>query len=155
MSNIGLCEALGNRIRIIDHVKDWVEAVLLSGKLLTNTGIVKDSYIEAMVKVTRELGPYAVIAPGVAIPHARPEDGVLNIGVSLLVVRNGVKFDSPNDPVYVVIGFAAVDKTSHLNVLKELAEFLSVGDIVEKLRNASSEEELLNILKEHCVSRQR
>jgi len=146
---LSLYRAIGSRVMIVESVEDWIEAIKLSGSLLAVDGVVEKRYIDAMVKVTEELGPYAVIAPGVAIPHARPEDGARKIGLSILVVKNGVNFGSPNDPVYVVIGFAAIDKTSHLGILKELAELLSTPNLVEKLRNSSSPEEIIEIIRIH------
>jgi len=150
---LNLVRAISSRVMIVESVKDWVEAVKLSGTLLAVDGVIEERYINAMVKVTEELGPYAVIAPGVAIPHARPEDGAKRIGLSILVVKSGVNFGSPNDPVYVVIGFAAIDKTSHLGVLKELAELLSMPDLVEKLRNSSSVEEIIDIIKAYTQNK--
>jgi len=131
-------------------VKDCVEAVKLAGTMLIASGVIEERYVDAMVKVAQELGPYTVLASGVAMPHARSEDGAKRIGLSILIIKNGINFNSPNDPVYVVIGFAAIDKTSHLSILKELAELLYVPDIVEKLRNASSrgeEEVVVGIIK--------
>jgi PTS system ascorbate-specific IIA component len=150
---LNLVRAISSRVMIVESVKDWVEAVKLSGTLLAVDGVIEERYINAMVKVTEELGPYTVIAPGVAIPHARPEDGAKRIGLSILVVKSGVNFGSPNDPVYVVIGFAAIDKTSHLGVLKELAELLSMPDLVEKLRNSSSVEEIIDIIKAYTQNK--
>ena len=150
---LNLVRAISSRVMIVESVKDWVEAVKLSGTLLAVDGVIEERYINAMVKVTEELGPYAVIAPGIAIPHARPEDGAKRIGLSILVVKSGVNFGSPNDPVYVVIGFAAIDKTSHLGVLKELAELLSIPDLVEKLRNSSSVEEIIDIIKAYTQNK--
>lgn len=143
---IDLLRALGDRVLVGASARDWVEAVRLAGELLVRDGVVEERYVEAMVRVTEELGPYAVIAPGVAMPHARPEDGAREVGLSLVVLREGVNFGSPNDPVYVVIGFAAKDKTSHLRVLQQLAEFLSEPDVVEELKRIRSEDELRTLL---------
>jgi len=143
---IDLLKAIDDRILVGVSARDWVEAVKLAGKLLAESGVVEERYVEAMVRVTEELGPYAVLAPGVAMPHARPEDGAREVGLSLVVLREGVNFGSPNDPVYVVIGFAAKDKTSHLKVLQQLAEFLSEPGVVEELRKVRSEEELKSLL---------
>lgn len=137
-------------------MKDCVEAVKLAGTMLIASGVIEERYVDAMVKVAQELGPYTVLASGVAMPHARSEDGAKRIGLSILIIKNGINFNSPNDPVYVVIGFAAIDKTSHLSILKELAELLYVPDIVEKLRNASSrgeEEVVVGIIKNICNSK--
>ncbi len=143
---IDLLRALGDRVLVGASARDWVEAVRLAGELLVRDGVVEERYVEAMVRVTEELGPYAVIAPGVAMPHARPEDGAREVGLSLVVLREGVNFGSPNDPVYVVIGFAAKDKTSHLRVLRQLAEFLSESDVIEELKRIGSEDELRTLL---------
>ncbi|MEM4666305.1 MAG: PTS sugar transporter subunit IIA [Thermofilum sp.] len=104
---IDLEKALGGRVLVGAVAENWEEAVRLAGKLLAADGIVEERYVEAMVQVTRELGPYAVIAPGVALPHARPEDGAKEVGLSIVTLREGVNFGSPNDPVYIVIGFVS------------------------------------------------
>lgn len=149
LSELDLERALDRRILVGAAVKSWEEAVKLAGKLLVDDGVVEDRYVEAMIQVTRELGPYAVIAPGVALPHARPEDGAKEVGLSIVTLREGVNFGSPNDPVYVVIGFSAKDKKSHLRVLQELADFLSDEKAVEALRSVRNEEELLTLLRTH------
>ncbi|MEZ0346143.1 MAG: PTS sugar transporter subunit IIA [Infirmifilum sp.] len=149
---INLEKALDNRVLTGVRVNSWEEAVRLAGKLLVECGVVEERYVDAMVRVTRELGPYAVIAPGVAMPHARPEDGAREVGLSLVVLSEGVNFGSPNDPVYVIIGFAAKDKSSHLRVLQELAELLSGEGVVEKLRHINSPEDFRALLREHVIS---
>ena len=55
--------------------ENWEGAVRISGKLLLDKGLVEPQYIKVMINVMTELGPYLVVAPGVALPHARPEDG--------------------------------------------------------------------------------
>ncbi len=59
---------------------NWQAAVELSGELLVAAEVVEERYGPAMVQTVEELGPYAVVVPGVAIPHARPEDGALKVG---------------------------------------------------------------------------
>jgi phosphotransferase system HPr (HPr) family protein len=53
-------------------VRDWEEAADRVGGLLVNAGRVEPTYIDAMKRVLREMGPYAVIAPGIVLLHARP-----------------------------------------------------------------------------------
>lgn len=65
------------------EVKNWEEAVRLGGKLLEEDGAVEHSYIDAMVDTVKNMGPYIVIAPGIAMPHARPEAGAKNIRIGL------------------------------------------------------------------------
>ncbi|MEM0258160.1 MAG: PTS sugar transporter subunit IIA, partial [Thermofilum sp.] len=77
----------------------------------------------------------------------RPEDGAKEVGLSIVTLRKGVNFGSPNDPVYIVIGFSAKDRKSHLRVLQELADLLSREGVVEALRSVKSREELLSLLR--------
>ena len=149
---LDLEKAVGGRVLVGVRAGSWEEAVRIAGRLLVDDGIVEERYVDAMVKVTQELGPYAVIAPGVAMPHARPEDGARGIGLSVVILSEGVNFGSPNDPVYVVIGFAAKDKSSHLRVLQELAELLSGEGVLEELRRVRSEEDFRALLRRRLAA---
>ncbi|UNQ73257.1 PTS sugar transporter subunit IIA [Infirmifilum sp. NZ] len=147
---VGFLEALGGRVVVVEGVSGWEGAVALSGRLLLEGGCVEERYIGRMVSTCRELGPYIAIAPGIAIPHARPEDGARRVCLSLVVVRSGVSFGSHNDPVYVLIAFSTPDKHSHIKVLQELANLLTEKgeELVRKLREAKNREEALQKLRE-------
>jgi mannitol/fructose-specific phosphotransferase system IIA component (Ntr-type) len=96
-----------------------------------------------MVRTVREMGPYMVLAPGLALAHARPEDGVREIGLSLITLQTPVAFGSrANDPVALVISFCAVDHTGHVALLKALATFLRVPENQAFLKEAESVDEV-------------
>jgi PTS system ascorbate-specific IIA component len=127
---------------------DWREAVEASGKLLVSVGAAEEGYVAAMVRTTEELGPYAVIAPGVAIPHARPEDGAVRVGLSLAVLSEPVEFGSKeNDPVDLVFGFSTTDSEAHVELLQALADFIEEPENTEALRSASTVEEVLRVVE--------
>lgn len=136
-----------NDILVGVEVKDWREAVRVAGEILYKNGKIKKEYIDAMINTVKSMGPYAVIAPGVALPHARPEDGALKVGFSIVVLKKPVKFGSPNDPVKVVIAFSSPDKKSHIKILQAIAELLSNEKARLALISAKKTEDVLNILK--------
>ncbi|MGB9857304.1 MAG: PTS sugar transporter subunit IIA [Dictyoglomaceae bacterium] len=145
---LNLLEALGERIEIVQKVNSWEEAVKIGGKLLEKDNIIDSKYIDKMIEVCKELGPYIAIAPGIAIPHARPEDGAKSFGISFLIIKEGINFGSHNDPVYLVISFATPDKESHLKFLQELAEILQDSEnITKSFVNLKSKEEVKNYLE--------
>lgn len=132
------------------EAKDWREAVALSARLLAASGAVdEERYGPAMVRTVEELGPYVAIAPGVAIPHARPEDGVIGTGgVSIAVLKTPVEFGSEeNDPVDVLFGFATPDKDTHVDTIRDIANMIRGQEKIEALRNAKSREEVLAIIQ--------
>ncbi|PMQ00822.1 MAG: hypothetical protein CBR30_09115 [Dictyoglomus sp. NZ13-RE01] len=137
------------RIRVNVKAKDWKDAIRNVGELMVKTQCVEERYIDAMIKVAESLGPYIVIVPGVAFPHARPEDGVISPCFALITLEEPINFGNPqNDPVKLVIGFAAIDNEQHLEALKELSEILSNDDLVKKIIQAKEEREIFEIIKQ-------
>jgi PTS system ascorbate-specific IIA component len=131
-------------IRLKAEVDDWESAVRMGGQLLLDAQKCYPEYIEAMVRTVREMGPYMVLAPGLALAHARPEDGAREVGLSLLTLKTPVEFGSKaNDPVELVISFCAIDKDSHVDVLKALAGFLRKEENQQLLRDAETVDQIL------------
>jgi PTS system ascorbate-specific IIA component len=125
----------------------WQAAVELSGGLLVESGVAEERYVPAMVRTVEELGPYVVIAPGVAIPHARPEDGAVKPGISLVILREPVEFGSEeNDPVDLLFGFATTGSDAHVELIRALADFIGEQENLERLRRVRTEEEARDVL---------
>lgn len=130
------------------EVGDWKAAVELSAELLAAAGVVdKERYGPAMISTVEELGPYVVIGPGIAIPHARPEDGALKVGISVALLKNPVEFgNEEHDPVDLLFGFATPDKDSHVDTIRDLVDFIKEEGNLEALRTAETNEEALAVL---------
>lgn len=125
----------------------WQDAVRHAGRLLVNSGGVEPRYIGAMIDMVGEIGPYIVIAPGIALPHARPEDGVLQPCMSLLTLDPPVDFgNESNDPVDLVVAFGAPESAGHLEALRDLARLLEDEERLERLRSAVSVNEVLDVI---------
>ncbi|WP_392552063.1 PTS sugar transporter subunit IIA [Orbus wheelerorum] len=137
-------------IRIVDSVDNWKQAVRLSAIPLLESEIISPSYIQAIYQMHEKIGPYYVLAPGIAMPHARPEEGVNKLGLSMLLVRNGVSFCSQdNDPVYLITMLAAPDNNSHLEMLTELAELFSKPTSMQAIFKADNVEQILSIVNQY------
>lgn len=112
-------------VKLDAHADDAEHAIRLAGELLVDAGRASAVYVDAMVTAYRELGPYVVIAPRIAMPHARPEHGALREGIAVLRLAEPVTFGHPeNDPVRVVIPLAGVDADAHIAVLRTLSSVL-------------------------------
>lgn len=134
-----------NTILLQVPVHDWREAVRKAGDLLVKTGACEPRYVDSMIAAVEHFGPYMVLAPGIALAHARPEDGVLKVGISIVTLSTPVDFGSPeNDPVCLVIAFSGVNHTSHMAMLQELALFLVEEPHQELLKAATDIETVLN-----------
>lgn len=135
-------------VKIGLEVADAEGAIEAAGNLLVDEGLVEKSYTEAMRNSYKENGPYFVLAPSIAIPHARPEDGVKEASVSLVQLKKPVVFGhSANDPVQLVFGLGASSSDEHLILLQKLTTLLNDPVNVDKLRSATSYEDIKNILE--------
>jgi PTS system ascorbate-specific IIA component len=116
----------GDAIRIGSRAPDWRAAVRACGEALVDSGATTAGYTDEMIATVEQLGPYIVIAPGIALAHSRPSPSVLRAGMSLVILAAPVAFGHrQNDPVQLVIGLAAPDDEGHITALATLAEFLS------------------------------
>lgn len=135
-------------IQIVDSVSDWKQAIRLSAQPLLAKETMTEAYIDAIFNSHQELGPYYVLAPGLAMPHARPEQGAIKNGLSLLHIKQGVSFDAEeNDPVYVVIMLCALSGNEHINMITALADIFSDDERLSALLKASSIEEIQRVIK--------
>lgn len=135
------------KIQYVESVTDWQEALIIAGRPLLSEGAISQNYIDAIIQQKEEIGPFFVIAPQIAMPHARPEQGAHKLGLSIVLLGIAVKFDSEeNDPVKAIFMFAAPDSNSHIEMISQLAEVLSDEEIMAQIFNASSKEALMTIL---------
>ena len=131
-------------VRARASAASWEEAARAAGELLVAAGSVEPRYVEAMMNVLREMGPYAVIAPGIVLLHARPEDGVLRPCLALVTLSTPVPFGHrENDPVDLVLALGAVDKHAHVAALQEMALLLGDDAALRRIRAAESDRDLL------------
>lgn len=144
MSFPKLAEAFGeNSIRVLAAALDREHAIELAGDLLVASGRVTPEYTTAMVEVLDTHGPYFVIAPGIALAHAKPSESVLATGLSLVTLAEPIVFgNEANDPVKLVFALCAVDHDSHIQMLGELSALLSDNESVNILLNAGDTEHI-------------
>ena len=147
MSSV-LEQALGQgSIKLQQSCVSWRETFELAGLGLVESSRTTATYTNEMIQAFEELGPYMVIAPGIALAHGRPSEAVLATGLSLVTLSTPVVFGSTaNDPVSLVIGLAAVDHDSHIDLMAALSELLMSEDTVKFLLKATNESQVRSYL---------
>lgn len=101
------------RIQLNVEAEDWQAAIRQAGNLLVNTKAVEPKYVEAMINSVKKNGPYIVVCPQTALPHANPEDGVLQEAVSIVRLKKPIDFHSGvNDPVSFIVAMSILSAQS-------------------------------------------
>lgn len=122
------------------------EAIRFTGRILVDNGYVEESYIEKMLE--REEVTSTYMGNFLAIPHGTEEGkkNVLETGLAVVTVPDGVDFGRGNI-VKVLIGIAGKGD-EHLEILSKIAIVCSEVENIEKIVNAKTENEILEILEE-------
>lgn len=131
---VGVCET------------DWKKVIQLAAQPLVDNGYIHPSYYQAVINNTLEHGAYYVFEEGVAMPHARPECGVLKNCFSLVLLEEPIAF-AGSEKADIVIMFAAVDSNNHIEEgIRAIVNLLGDDDVMAKLRQAKVREEVIAIL---------
>ncbi|PNZ42883.1 PTS sugar transporter subunit IIA [Staphylococcus simulans] len=138
-----------DKIKVQDQVPDWSQAITEAAQPLLEQDYIETGYIDAMIDSVKELGPYIVIAPEIAIAHARPEDNVNKVGLSLLKLNESINFAEDSHYASLIFVLSATDNTSHLNVLQSLAGLLGNKEVVNQLLASKNSDEIIEIIKEN------
>ena len=137
------------RISTNEKAEDWYEVGKKVGDLLLKDDLVEDRYIDAMIKSLEENGPYIVMAKGVAIFHARPEDGVKETGMSLVTLDSPVEFGHKNnDPVKIAFAFGSINDEQHVEAMSQLMTVLMEDNSLEEIYNKDNSTEVFDYIKQ-------
>ena len=128
----------------------WEDVIRHGGQLMVDGGFTEPTYTEAMIDVVRDMGPYIVLAPGLAMPHARPEMGAKQVGAALVTLEKPIDFGSPeNDPVSVAVFLCAPNKEEHIQLLTDIATLFEDEEFLDAAVNFESIEDVQAFLSEH------
>ncbi|WP_054705616.1 BglG family transcription antiterminator [Bacillus sp. JCM 19041] len=129
--------------------QSWEVALSIAAKPLVEQGMIEERYIEALI-ANKERDPYIIIGPHLAIPHAAPEEGVIQSGMSLLQLEEPVQF-SEEESVQLIFVIAAKDKHQHIRALRQLIKLAGSKNDRIKLQHAQSDKEIMEIIDLYSV----
>ncbi|SDJ25477.1 BglG family transcription antiterminator [Salimicrobium halophilum] len=142
-------------IQFKDSVSGWEEAIRLASEPLLKKETIQPAYVDAMIESVHELGPYIVIAPDIAIPHARPEAGVNRLGMSFLRLKEPVAFsEKEKHQARLIFVLAAIDNNTHLKALAQLTEILSEEQNIKRLADTNQAQEVMKLIDENITMRE-
>lgn len=125
---------------------DWQEAIKYAAKPLLENGTVEEEYVQDMIRVVKEKGPYINIGPYIALAHSRPSKSVKKVGLSMLKTNKEIYLVNKDHPIKLWFVLAAKDNTSHLEIIKKLLKILINSETVNKILNATTVDEILTVL---------
>ncbi|MFV0576444.1 MAG: PTS sugar transporter subunit IIA [Vibrio sp.] len=140
-----------NSIKLQQSASNWKEAIKIGTDMLIASGAILPSYHEAIINSVEKLGPYICIAPNLAMPHARPEDGVVRTAFALVTLDTPIYFEGEDEPVDVLITLAGSSSDEHMEGLMEVTQVLDdedseTGVDLDKLRRCRNNNNVFAVI---------
>lgn len=132
-------------VKIIQNVKDWIDAIHVSIQPLVDQGYCEARYIDGIIRNTEKYGPYYVLCENLALIHANASDGVLHKQLSVTVLKEPVKFKPDGFDVRILIALAAEDSESHIQAMKAISNIFADSKSIESVLDATSEKQVYDI----------
>ncbi len=157
---MGLKQSLidNNSIKLQAKASNWREAIKIGTDLLIASGAIQPCYHDAIISSVEELGPYICIAPNLALPHARPENGVLRTAFALVTLEEPIYFEGEEEPVDVLITLAGSSSDEHMEGLMEVTQVLDdeeseTGVDLDKLRHCRSSSDVFKVIDDALATK--
>lgn len=131
-----------------ETAKDWRDSIRLACKPLETAGMVKDIYADELIRCVEKHGPYIVLIPGVAMPHSTENsEGANGTAIGFMRLAEPISFEEGNPDKNAQIFFTLVSTNSdeHMENMQRLYAVLTNEEVIEKLKNATTAEDLLAI----------
>ena len=131
-----------------ESAKDWRDAIRLGCEPLEADGTVELNFKNALIESVEKHGPYIVLIPGVAMPHTTENaEGANGTAICFMRLKEPVAFEegNPDKDAQIFFTLVSTNPDEHMENMQRLYTILTNEEVVEKLKNSTSGEELLEI----------
>ena len=125
----------------------WTDAIYFAGEPLIRSGSIVEKYLDSIISQTMYYGTYMFINSDVMLAHAKPQDGVNHLDLSLTIFKTPITFNE-NRAAKMIFMLCAEDNERHLKIMNELLTLAEADENLSRLSAASSAEEILTAMKE-------
>lgn len=132
-----------------DSKLNWRDAIRKSAKPLLDMEIITANYVDKMIETLEMNGFYILLKNHVAIAHAKPEDGAMKIGLSILISDTPIFFHQ--NEVYFLFTVSIPEYHSQERLLKDIMVFAESAFMLKQIRRQKSAENVLQIIENAFV----
>ncbi len=130
---------------------DWEDAVIQAAEPLLEAKAIGKEYLEEIFALKNEQGQYAVMAKGICLVHAAP-DNRNKLSMSLATLKNPIviQVNENEEPqvIKVMMVFAIKDSIRYAKAIDELfTMFTEYPDLADRLSQGKNAKELVDIIK--------
>ena len=126
----------------------WQDSIRACCVPLEKDGTVEPAYAEEIIACVEKHGPYIVLIPGVAMPHSTENaTGCNSTAIGFMRCANPVHFNEsdPEKDARIFFTLCSTNQEEHFANMQRLYAVLTTDEVVARLIDATSPEDLLAI----------
>lgn len=127
-----------------NRVKDWKEAIKISGDILEEHKSTNSNYTKSMIDNVEKLGPYIIIDDNIALPHSQSMGNVYKTDLSLLILKEAV--DIKGRMAKIFFCFSTSDERNHLEILNDIYKLILRPNFIKEISNIDSYQKLVKYI---------
>jgi transcriptional antiterminator/mannitol/fructose-specific phosphotransferase system IIA component (Ntr-type) len=140
-----------SRVHLFKEECQWQNSIRITGECLVENLSIDRHYLEAIISLLHHYGPYMFLNDEVILAHAKPEDGVNCLDVSIGIFQHPVRFSSSRMARIVII-LAAEDQEKHLRILQDILKIITDPDCILSLQQCSSSQDALQLFQHLLIT---
>lgn len=135
-----------SRIHIFPDDCFWQSSIRIVGQCLLDNRSIEKKYLDTIITQLQYYGPYMFLTEDVILAHAKPEDGVNCLDISIAVFKKPVVFSEYRRAKLVLL-LAAEDQEKHLRILQDILTLVSEPESVACLAACDTANDLLSLIR--------
>lgn len=128
----------------------WARALYTTAAPLIERGSIDEHYVECIIERLEEAGPYMFVTKDLILAHARPENGVKHLDLSIGIVPDGIYFDDKKRARIIFI-LVVEDQQKHMGILKDIRKALAKPAQVDEIVDKKDGQEVCEILRSRLL----
>lgn len=129
------------------EAQNFEEAIVLSMEPLLKDDAITPDYVDEVLGILKETGPYIVITKHIAIPYAPIAAGAKKLAIGFTRLKKPViSCNEANDPVKFLFSLSASTGEEHLQALSDLAFLFSSNEFLNLINEVETKEQLIEFL---------
>lgn len=133
-------------ISVLNDEINWRNSIQIASQPLLENNYIRDKYIDAMIELIDDYGPYIVLQNKVAIAHANPDKGANMLGLSLLINQRNIVFEDEVNVQFLFV-LSNPDQEKHLHLLRDIMLLSANASVLQELLQCNETDKILEQLK--------
>ena len=128
-----------------DGMKDWERALYTTAFPLIERKSIDENYVRCIIDRLVEAGPYMFVTKDLILAHARPDNGVKHLDMSIGIVPDGVTF-AEGKTARVIFLLVVEDQQKHMGILRDIRKSLAKSQQIDELIEAGDAKKICDII---------